>query len=121
MFFEQMEKLCRDNGTTITATISSLGMSKGSIANWKRGTIPNGDAIVRLAAHFNVSTDYLLLGTGSSSNKTMPLTDDGEELMGIYNKLDNRGRHRIHTVAYEELDRIDYEAHRVEHEKSKTG
>lgn len=66
-FYEQLIKLCEKSGTKPTSLIESLGMSKGTMSNWKKGGTPNADAVVRFAEHFNVSTDYLLLGKESPS------------------------------------------------------
>lgn len=62
-FYEQLEKLCEKNNVKPSNLIESLGMSKGTMSNWKKGGVPNADAVVRFAKHFGVSTDYLLLGT----------------------------------------------------------
>ena len=53
---------------------------------------------------FATSSDYLLYGEMGS------LSADQQELIDTYKKLDRRGQHRVHTVIYEELDRIDQEA-----------
>lgn len=84
MFYEQLKKLCDINGTSPTAVTEFLGMSRGSMSNWKKGTTPNGDIIVRFAEHFNISTDYFLLGK-EISNK---LSNDQQELLDLYSQLD---------------------------------
>ena len=68
MFYEQLEKLCKLYKTSPSAVVQELGMSKGTMSNWKKGGIPNGDAVVRFAEHFKVSTDFLLLGVDTFSN-----------------------------------------------------
>lgn len=67
MFFDQLKKLCDREGISPTAITEKLGMSKGTVSNWRHGGTPNGEAIVRFSERFNVSTDYLLLGKESHS------------------------------------------------------
>ena len=84
MYYTQLKKLCTLNNTSPTAVTEFLGMSRGSMSNWKKGTTPNGDIIVRFAEHFNVSTDYFLLGKENQNN----LSSDQQELLDLYNQLD---------------------------------
>lgn len=65
-FYEQLEKLCQKKGIKPSTLVESLGMSKGTMSNWKRGGTPNAEAVVRIAEHFGVTTDYLLLGHDSN-------------------------------------------------------
>ena len=65
-FYEQLEKLCQKEGIKPSTLVESLGMSKGTMSNWKRGGTPNAEAVVRIAEHFGVTTDYLLLGHDSN-------------------------------------------------------
>ena len=41
--------------------LSDLGLAKGLVSNWKkRGTVPSGDILLKIADYFGVSTDYLI-------------------------------------------------------------
>lgn len=61
MFHERLDALCKEAGTTITDfSVKMLGVSNSAASNWKKGTIPRSDVVVRAARYFNVSTDYLL-------------------------------------------------------------
>lgn len=62
MFYDQLIQLCERDGIKPTSLLLSLGMSKGSLSNWKDGKLPTGDALVRFSEHFNVSIDYLVYG-----------------------------------------------------------
>ena len=35
------------------------------------------------------------------------LSPDHQELIDTYDKLDRRGQHRVHTIIYEEIDRMN--------------
>lgn len=69
-FYEQLEKLCQKEGVKPSTLVESLGMSKGTMSNWKRGGTPNAEAVVRIAKHFGITTDYLLLGSDSDAEES---------------------------------------------------
>lgn len=78
-----------------------LGLKKSPMTDWKNHkSNPTIEQIAKMCEIFAVSSDYLLFG------KTFSLSRDQEELIDTYKKLDRRGQHRIHTIIYEELDRI---------------
>lgn len=61
-FFERYEQLCTEKGTKPqnAEMIKIAGVSSGAISGWKKGSLPKGDVLCRLAKFFNVTTDYLL-------------------------------------------------------------
>ena len=82
---------------------SLLGLKKSPLTDWKNGkSSPTLDQIVMMCEVFATSSDYLIYGKSSSF-----LTDDQAELLSTYNQLDSRGRHRVHTIIYEEIDRMN--------------
>lgn len=62
------------------------------------------------------SADWILTGSTNSEITNKVLANDEVELLNIYNQLDSRGQHRLHTVGYEELERME-EAHKKAKEK----
>lgn len=83
MFFQNLDFLCQQNHTTITAVSQSLGLSKGSVTSWKNGAIPNGETLLKFANYFNVSTDYLLTG----KEKYKDLNSSEEHWLDLYKQL----------------------------------
>ncbi len=50
MFYENFERLCKENGTSPSAALVSLGKSRSLASAWKRnGTIPKSEELVELA------------------------------------------------------------------------
>lgn len=41
MFWENFIKLCTENNTKPNPVAAKLGISSGSVTNWKNGTMPN--------------------------------------------------------------------------------
>lgn len=62
MFFDQLLKACEMRNITVTRLTTQLEISKSNVTNWKNGTIPNGEVIIRISDFLGVSTDFLLKG-----------------------------------------------------------
>lgn len=105
MFYKQLLKICTLNNTSPTTTVISLGYSKGSLTNWKNGTIPNGDIVVRFAKHFGVTTDYFLLGDESALSgdnaSNDKLTFDEQSLLNTYRDLTSIGKTKMLDISKE--------------------
>ena len=75
-FWNQFYQLCRNIDLRPTALGSKLNISSGTINNWKNGTIPNGETLMKLADFFDVSVDYLL-GRESTQSNSNSITNNG--------------------------------------------
>lgn len=98
------------------------GISDSLIGYWRNGKRkPTLDNLILLANHFNVTIDYLVFGSQNSSNMfgNDSLSNDENELISTYNRLDRRGQHRVHTIIYEELDRMESQKEREENSEEK--
>ncbi len=98
------------------------GISDSLIGYWRNGKRkPTLDNLILLAKHFNVTMDYLVFGSQNSSNMfgNDSLSNDENELISTYNRLDRRGQHRVHTIIYEELDRMESQKEREENSEEK--
>ena len=98
------------------------GISDSLIGYWRNGKRkPTLDNLILLAKHFNVTMDYLVFGSQNNSNMfgNGSLSNDENELISTYNRLDRRGQHRVHTIIYEELDRMESQKEREENSEEK--
>ena len=97
MFWDNFMKLCIDRSTTPNAVCSKLGFSNATATHWKNGTIPNGDAILKLSDYFNVSTDYLLGRTQDPNEQIAEaaLAPDEQTLVTDYRTLTPPGQEYI--------------------------
>ena len=69
MFYEQVKQLCDIRGDKITTVTVSLGFSKGSLSQWKKGSSPTAEVVKKFADYLDVSADYLL---GRTANPSPP-------------------------------------------------
>ena len=60
MFYDQFVKLCKARGVSPSAVMVSIGLNKSNATFWKKGSIPKGETLQKLADYFGVSIDYLL-------------------------------------------------------------
>ena len=60
VFWEIYDSLCKEAEISSAKVLTSLGISTSMTTNWKKGAIPNGETLCKLADYFDVSTDYLL-------------------------------------------------------------
>lgn len=59
-FYDIFSKLCKEREISPSAVARSIGLTTATPTYWKRGSIPKGDTLQKLADYFGVSVDYLL-------------------------------------------------------------
>lgn len=109
-FVENVLELINKFGITKNKMLTDLNLSKNSFVDWtKRGTIPNGDTLAKIAEYFNVSTDYLL---GKTDIKNKPTTDNSDELspdeaefMAIFRQLSPEHKRELMDYALYKADK----------------
>lgn len=93
MFYDNLKKVCQQQGTTISKAVVECGGKTGSIDGWKKGSIPNSKIVMALSSYLNVSTDYLLFGEEQTLRATMievpkpQLTESEEDMLKVFRKL----------------------------------
>jgi len=63
--------------------MKAIGLNKSNATFWKRGSIPKGDTLQKLADYFGVSVDYLLGKAETPVPKQNP-TPQKEDLMAAF-------------------------------------
>lgn len=87
-----------------------LGVSQGALSGMEKNTrgIPM-EAIINLIKYSksnnSVSCEWILTGYDSTNNKDR-LSEDEQDLLTNYMQLDKRGKYKVQTIIYEELDRV---------------
>lgn len=59
-FYVRISELCKEKGVSMAAVARKIGLSNSATTYWKRGSIPKGDTLQKLADYFGVSIDSLL-------------------------------------------------------------
>lgn len=97
MFLTRLNELINSRGITRNKLLNELKLNANAFGNWeKRGTIPGGETLSKIADYFDVSTDYLLGRTDSMAAPARS-TDD-PTLASIWascEKLNQEGKEEL--------------------------
>lgn len=96
IFWERYSDLCNSKNTKPNPVGKQIGVASSTISQWKNGSIPNGETLIKLADYFDCSVDYLLGRTQeqniSSSYSNNSITNSNNVALGerstIYNRTD---------------------------------
>lgn len=88
-FYTNLKDICKIQNTTISNVLECCNFSKSKGTQWKNGSLPNSDAIIKLANYLSVSTDYLLTG------KEPSISTEYEGLISSYKELSNDNKRLI--------------------------
>ncbi len=60
-FLNRIYSLLQEKGISKNKMLTDLSLSKNSFVDWtNRGTVPNGETLIKIARYLDVSVDYLL-------------------------------------------------------------
>ena len=90
MFYQQLQKACKNANTTVTATLKAIGIGTANGTYWKKGSMPSSENVIQLAEFLGVSTDFLLKDT--EENNYIDISADEKELLSYYKELDERDK-----------------------------
>ncbi len=60
MFYERLQVLCKERNLSVSAALNILGVSSGNMTHWRKGRLPKGDTLRRMARFFDVPVDTLI-------------------------------------------------------------
>ena len=105
MFYERLQRLCEAKNISVTKMLKDLGLSTGSMSNWKKGQLPKGDVLILLAQYLDTSIDYLLCG-----NYKTGLSDYENRLIKIYSLTPERAKYKVlcdmERIINEEIEKL---------------
>ena len=85
--------------------LKELGLSTGSTGNWKKGQLPKGDILMKIADYLNTSIDYIIFGEYRDN-----LTDEEKYLLELYKSTPERARYKVvcdfERIVTEEIEKL---------------
>ena len=90
MFYERLQQLCRERNTSVSTMLKDLGLSTGSTGNWKKGQLPKGDVLQKIAAYLETSIDYIVSGEYYTG-----LTEEEQYLITLYRSVPPRAQYKV--------------------------
>lgn len=98
MFYEQLNRLCKENNTTPTAFVTEkLGLSSSKITAWKGGSIPKYGVLKKIADYFHVTVSFLF--AEDKDFLGIDLEDREQDLLSIFKKLDEYDKGKVFSKA----------------------
>lgn len=98
-FWDTYESLCFKFGKKPNPVGKDLGISSGTISQWKNGSIPSGEKLIQIAEYFNVSVDYLLgredVSVVSNDTNNKKLDEMSASLLNDFSKLETAEKARV--------------------------
>jgi len=88
--YDRIEKLCQEHNESITTMCKESGASRASLSDLKVGRKQSlsAETLSKIAAHFNVSVDYLL---GKRAKKSVlseaDLTEDELRILSAFREM----------------------------------
>ena len=93
MFYDRFIELCRVKyGKKPNALAKDIGISSGTITEWKNGKKPTLESLVKVSQFFEVTIDYLIFGT---QNLPQDLSIDESRLIEVYRTLSYEDKIRV--------------------------
>ncbi len=104
----RISALLKEQNKRQVALAEALNIPKQTITDWKSGKSKSYfENIPQIANFFGVSCDYLL--TGKEYKYTQLITDDEQDLISEYKKLDFKGRSAVMNLIVQEQERMKNE------------
>lgn len=72
MFWDRLYHLCTKNNFKPNTVAKAIGLSTATATKWKNGSVPNGDALYKIADYLDCSVDYLLGRTDTPQVVNLP-------------------------------------------------
>ena len=60
VFYKRVSALCKENSITPKRVCKDLYWETSCADDWRKGVVPRGAKLLRIATYFGVSPDYLL-------------------------------------------------------------
>ena len=111
MIDERLRILRRESGMSKRDLVANLPLNYSTYANYESGfREPNSEVLQILARYYGVSIDYLL---GVSENRKKAdeiaiLTEDENNHIRQYRRLDTHGREMVDLVLEKEMERVNF-------------
>jgi len=102
LFIDTLNSLLELNKISRNKLCADLGIGKSSVADWeKRGNIPDGEVLVRIATYFGVTVDRLL-------GIETPATPEGKQPeLTETQLLANQVMEKVKAMEYDDLKALE--------------
>ncbi len=114
-FRENLNRICKENGTTLTQTMKELGVSTSKVTAINKGSIPSEAMLLDLAGYLHCSVMDFFADEGDLK-PLETLNEDESDLIRVYRSLPRRAKHELMAMVYEFENRNELEGDKTESE-----
>lgn len=100
-FAENINRICKARGVTLTAFIKSLGMSTSKVTAINNGSLPKETEMVLFAEKLNCSVMDFFADEEDLLRAAKPENDDEFDILRVFRMLDRRTKHEFMSMVYE--------------------
>lgn len=107
-FAQNINRICKSQGTTLTAVVKSLGLSTSKVSRWNEGSLPKEEVMVILAQTLHCSVmDFF---ADEEDLEPVATTDEDEaDILRVYRSLSRRAKHEFMAMVYDYENREELE------------
>ena len=109
-FRENINRICKERGTTLSAVTRTLGLSSSKVTAWNNGSLPKEEVLLSLAQALECSVmDFFADEEDLIEEKALPANEDEEDILRVYRALSRRNKHEFMAMVYEFENRKELE------------
>lgn len=98
-FKENLNRICKEHGTTLTALVKSLNLSTSKVSRWNEGALPKEDIMLQLAKALECSVmDFF--ADEEDLAPVQPMDEDEVDMLRVYRSLSRRAKHEFMSIVY---------------------
>lgn len=109
-FAQNINRICRTKGTTLTAVVRGLGLSSSKVSRWNDGSLPKEEVMMLLAKALDCSVMDFFDDEGDLNqppDQPSLLDEDEEDIIRVFRTLSRRDRHDFMSMVYDLERRTD--------------
>lgn len=97
-FKENINRICKERGTTLTGVVKELGLSTSKVSRWNEGSLPKEDVMLMLAKQLDCSVmDFF----ADEEDLAQPRDEDEKDILRVYRTLSRRTKHEFMAMVYD--------------------
>lgn len=108
-FAQNINRICKSQGTTLTAVVKSLGLSTSKVSRWNEGSLPKEEVMVILAQTLHCSVMDFFADEEDLATPIEPMDEDEADIIRVYRSLSRRAKHEFMAMVYDFENREELE------------
>lgn len=109
-FSENLNRICKERGTTITTLLKEMGLSTSKVTMWNSGSLPKQEVMLMLARKLGCSVMDFFADeddlsernalSGAVAPSAVVLDEDEKDIIRVFRELSNREKHLVMAQVY---------------------